>query len=1104
MLATVGPRPHQLYMFPWLLFVVVVGVMVVVSPVSGFNLEPKSAQIFSDPTRGNPELARESYFGFSIALQSNPIDNSAWLVVGAPRANSSQYISTRITEPGAIFKCDLSNDQNPCIELRIDQTGNEITTTQSAHYQDLKNEGWLGAALDSQPSYKEGRQATGVCAPRWINQAYVSSGTYLMNGACYWLNASLSDAPAYKKLPLLEFSKQTFTVYGRSLFYFAHGQAGLSIHFPDDNTEMIVGAPGVFNWQGSVIRFKDASSPISGEITFRRRRRQVPPPTIPEFQMFKSELVINPYYTTTIQDFDLNGYSVTSGRFFNEAELLYASGAPRGASTFGKVYVFAFPDRESEALDIRAEWQGTQLGENFGASLVSADINGDGLSDLVVGSPMYTKHSKPDMGRIQIFLSTRAGNMELSGSYHGPSKASARFGTTLASPGDLNHDGYDDIAVGAPWEDDAKGAVYIYMGSKGGLRQVFAQRLSTEDFPAFPNLGGFGMAISRGIDIDSNDYPDLAIGSFMSGHAMVLRSRTVASLKGHMTSSPSTLSLEGNFLTLEACVRYEGYRVPRQVGVHGSITLDYGHPSPRASFRDTGLIMRKFNIMGIKNKTQCFPYDVDVKANKIDPRRPILVRLEYTIPETSGQLLLQPKTDPGEPKMITLPISIVTGCEEDGDKTCSIDMNVEVNFENYRDQDKLTIGGDNKPVMKITVHNLGESVFLPNVTVQVPKPFALFMPSSHNCDFPIKDSRTMLVCHLVNPIKRDRKDTVRVVIDASGVTDVTNELTVDVKVAGEGVEMSPADNILAQKLQLLANADLKLHGYSREEQLSYQRIDEDKINTTLSESTFTHYYTLVKSGPTPLGLVELVVDIPINFTNKANFITLYGPQTNFLGQTFLCTVEGITIAVENTENGEGGNVVPTFMTNITGIPAASRDDEVNIKLLEPGTVKGAVTLEESSLHEVQTFRCPSAQVTCARVRCQISSWPSGSNSAEFSIKMDVNFDLLASHISARGGAIVSSTATASILSLSPDLTFVGNKETTTVINTQFLPDSLPGRGVAWWIILLAVLGGLLLLTLLAYMLYKMGFFTRKEQEEMKAQRAQVMSNGNDYGALDEE
>ena len=60
-----------------------------------------------------------------------------------------------------------------------------------------------------------------------------------------------------------------------------------------------------------------------------------------------------------------------------------------------------------------------------------------------------------------------------------------RFGTALVSLGDLDLDGYDDFAVGSPFEDEGKGAVRIYYGKKDiesiagkdVLMQVFALTL---------------------------------------------------------------------------------------------------------------------------------------------------------------------------------------------------------------------------------------------------------------------------------------------------------------------------------------------------------------------------------------------------------------------------------------------------------------------------------------------------------------------------------------------------------------------------------------------------------------------------------------------------
>lgn len=51
----------------------------------------------------------------------------------------------------------------------------------------------------------------------------------------------------------------------------------------------------------------------------------------------------------------------------------------------------------------------------------------------------------------------------------------ARFGTSIAPVTDLNLDGFNDIVIGAPLEDDHRGAVYIYHGNGNSIRQDYAQ-----------------------------------------------------------------------------------------------------------------------------------------------------------------------------------------------------------------------------------------------------------------------------------------------------------------------------------------------------------------------------------------------------------------------------------------------------------------------------------------------------------------------------------------------------------------------------------------------------------------------------------------------------
>lgn len=50
-----------------------------------------------------------------------------------------------------------------------------------------------------------------------------------------------------------------------------------------------------------------------------------------------------------------------------------------------------------------------------------------------------------------------------------------RFGTSLAPLPDLNMDGFNDLAVGAPLENDGQGSVYIFHGTSSGISKIKSQ-----------------------------------------------------------------------------------------------------------------------------------------------------------------------------------------------------------------------------------------------------------------------------------------------------------------------------------------------------------------------------------------------------------------------------------------------------------------------------------------------------------------------------------------------------------------------------------------------------------------------------------------------------
>lgn len=218
-----------------------------------------------------------------------------------------------------------------------------------------------------------------------------------------------------------------------------------------------MGAPGFHQWRGSFASYK-VSPPFLGSLTVNEG--------VSSLNGIPSE--------------SYAGYSIISGNFGSrDGTVDVILGAPRDNST-GRIW-------RIRGTNMQPIFSGSRFGEYFGSSLLAADINGDSFDDLLVGAPFYSpsRRQKGDRGRVYVYLNNR-----LSGFYTRPiilsglrsltagnGSPGARFGSTMASLGDINMDGVTDFAVGAPYEEQS-GAVYIYHGNRGDggfMRDEYAQ-----------------------------------------------------------------------------------------------------------------------------------------------------------------------------------------------------------------------------------------------------------------------------------------------------------------------------------------------------------------------------------------------------------------------------------------------------------------------------------------------------------------------------------------------------------------------------------------------------------------------------------------------------
>ncbi|XP_027146486.1 integrin alpha-6 isoform X1 [Larimichthys crocea] len=1009
--------------------------------VLGFNLDT-SHVIRRDGEPG-------SLFGFSLATHRQLNPDKRILLIGAPRARALGKQTANIT--GGLYKCEITQS-NDCERIEFDHE-------EDVQIENKENQ-WMGVTVQSQGP--GGKIVT--CAHRYQRRLFVNTPheSYDITGRCYVLSQDLTIDTSFDE----DGGNWNFCqgkTRGHEMF--GSCQQGLAATFTKDYHYVVFGAPGTYNWQG-MVRMEQKNN------------------TLLEMEVYDD----GPYETENpLRAHSYLGFSLDSGhKITRGGGLTLVAGAPRFNHSGAVVLLRKNGSRNLLEQHI---FVGPGLGSSFGYDVAVVDLNGDGWQDIVVGAPQFYMKNRDIGGAVYVYINQK-GNWESVTPVRLNGAKDSMFGQAVESIGDINQDSYEEIAIGAPHDDGGIGKVYIYHGSEHGIKVSPAQILSGKKH----NTRLFGYSLAGNMDLDSNSYPDLAVGS-LSDRVLIYRARPVIRIRKAVKISPEEIDLtvktcdNSICLKMDACFAYKA----NTASYNQKLTISYfveadGHRRkqglpPRVTFLNKSHTETyQFNgTLDLRSQEQetCIKIGAKLKDNIKDKMRSIPFEVSVEIVGTKRQRTknslpqLLPILDSSQPSKEVTEVNFVKeGC---GD-ICRSNLKMEYKlFYEQKTQDKtpkyspLPIK-DNMPVfhlnfekkdlaVQVTVNNMnGDDAYEAKLVGTFSDMLSYSGDRSHEmmekkiiCTPNQNGSQTD--CELGNPFKRDSETTFYIILSTSSITLDTTEVNFELQ-----LQTTSAQNIAPVKVtaKVVIELPLSVTGEASPNQVSFGGVvkGESAMKTEEEIGSLINYKFTINN----LWKSSVKASLHIQW-----------PKSDKDGKWLLYLVNVISTRPQDIRCSPSDQINPLKLQKSSSSSSLRTKREIG--------ERKAVAKMASRSGKNKVLACGNG-IECVELRCPLQ----GLDGTAIELRSRLwNSTFLENYASQSHldiivtASLVLDTQAKNMILTAPDA----------IVKVTVSPENAVAQhsGIPWWIILVAVLVGVLILALLVFLLWKCGFFKRSKQDD---------------------